>query len=392
VKLSCTLALLSVTLLIAYCGAEDWPLVRANVSGTAVAASKLPDQLEELWTYKAVEPAGFDATAVVAAGIIYVGDSEGTIHAIKLTDGKMVWTKSFEDGGSITAGGAVDRGKLHVADMNGIVRCLSVSDGSEVWHAKVESEVHAGPILHEGKILVTCEAGTLSCFDAVTGDKKWDDFKIDAPLRCSPTIANGRVMLAGCDSLLHAINVSDGSEAFTVPIDGPTGATAAMRDDRVYFGTEGGTFYGIDVRTTGGQVPAVLWSFRDPRRGQPIRSAAAVTEDLVVFGGQGKAVFALDPKSGQPKWTLPTRSRVDSSPVIAGERVVAATSAGKLYLLDATNNGEPIWEADLGGGFTASPAVVDGRVIIGNTDGTLYCFGAKSSTTEGTESTEKQRH
>ena len=55
--------------------------------------------------------------------------------------------------------------------------------------------------------------------------------------------------------------------------------------------------------------------------------------------------------------------------------MVAATAAGKIYLLDAKSN-EVKWEYDAGGGFTASPAVVDGRIILGNTDGTLYCFGS----------------
>jgi outer membrane protein assembly factor BamB len=67
---------------------------------------------------------------------------------------------------------------------------------------------------------------------------------------------------------------------------------------------------------------------------------------------------------------------VESSPVIAGNRVSAATVAGKMYLLDTTN-GDVKWEYDAGGGFTASPAVVDGRIVLGNTDGTLYCFGSK---------------
>jgi outer membrane protein assembly factor BamB len=146
----------------------------------------------------------------------------------------------------------------------------------------------------------------------------------------------------------------------------------------VFFGTEGGTFFAIDVPTNAGQ-PAVAWTFRDPRRGQPIRAAAAVTDELVVFGSQGKAVYGLEPATGKEKWKpLTTRSRIESSPVIAGNQVVAATAAGKIYVLDA-NSGEVKWEHDAGGSFTASPAVVDDRIILGNGDGTLYCFGAKNS-------------
>jgi outer membrane protein assembly factor BamB len=97
----------------------------------------------------------------------------------------------------------------------------------------------------------------------------------------------------------------------------------------------------------------------------------------VVFGSQGKAIYALDPKRSDEKWTIPTRSRVESSPVIAGDLAIAATTAGKLYLIDVVS-GEVKYENDFGGSFVASPAVVDGRILLGNTDGTLYCFGAKS--------------
>ena len=129
---------------------------------------------------------------------------------------------------------------------------------------------------------------------------------------------------------------------------------------------------------TASNAEGVAWTYRDPERGQPIRSAAAVTDKLVVYGSQGKAIYGLDPATGEVKWKVPTRSRVDSSPVIAGDQVVAATERGVLYVLDAAT-GAINWQYDAGGSFTASPAVVDGKIILGNTDGTLYCFGAKQT-------------
>jgi outer membrane protein assembly factor BamB len=355
--------------------ADDWPVVRGDVLGTGVAKSAVPEAPEVLWTYKSKDEAGFDATAVIADGITFVGDSNGTFHAVRLADGTSVWTKDFENG-SFTAGAAIDKDQLVVGDLDGNVRCLALRDGQERWSMKMDAEIFAGPTPHGDDVLVTSESGTLVCLDASNGKERWPAFRIDSPLRCSPTIAGGRVMLAGCDSLLHIINVSDGKETHMVEIDGPTGSTPAMVGNRVFFGTEGGTFYAIDVPADQNQAPAVAWTFRDPKRGQPIRSAAAVTDHLIVYGSQGKAIYGLDPTSHEVKWQVPTRSRVESSPVIAGNRVIAATTAGKLYLLDV-ETGEATWEYEAGGGFTASPAVVDGRIIIGNTDGTLYCFGEK---------------
>jgi outer membrane protein assembly factor BamB len=360
--------------------AEDWPVVRGDTRGTGVAKSFLLANLDVLWTYRAKEDAGFDATAVIADGIIYVGDSVGTFHAVRLADGQPVWTKDFPDS-SFGAGAAIDKDQLFVGDLEGNVRCLALADGDERWSMKMDAEVFAGPIPHGDDVLVTSESGTLVCLASSNGKERWPAFRIDSPLRCSPTIAGGRVMLAGCDSLLHIINVADGKETHSVEIDGPTGSTPAMLGERVYFGTEGGTFFAIDVPADEEKAPAVAWTFRDKKRGQPIRSAAAVTESIIVYGSQGKAIYGLDPATHEPKWQVSTRSRVESSPVIAGDRAIAATSAGKLYLLDLAT-GEAKWEYDAGGGFNASPAVVDGRIIIGNTDGTLYCFGNKDQNSE----------
>ena len=50
--------------------ADDWPLVRGDSFGTGVAQGALPDELEVLWNYSAGKDAGFEATAVIADGVI----------------------------------------------------------------------------------------------------------------------------------------------------------------------------------------------------------------------------------------------------------------------------------------------------------------------------------
>ncbi len=112
--------------------AEDWPLVRGDTFGSGVAHSALSDDLDVLWKYSAGKDAGFDATAIVAEGIVYIGDSAGIFHAIRLADHSVVWTKQFPDSG-FSAGAAYEKGRIYVGDVNGIARCLSASDGSEIW-------------------------------------------------------------------------------------------------------------------------------------------------------------------------------------------------------------------------------------------------------------------
>ena len=78
--------------------------------------------------------------------------------------------------------------------------------------------------------------------------------------------------------------------------------------------------------------------------------------------------------TGKQRWSFTTRARVESSPAIAGTRVIVGSSDGKLYVLDLAS-GKKLWEFDAAAPFPASPAVAGGRVIIGDGDGRLYAFG-----------------
>ena len=78
--------------------------------------------------------------------------------------------------------------------------------------------------------------------------------------------------------------------------------------------------------------------------------------------------------SRKARWAFTTRARVDSSPAIAGNRVVIGGGDGKLYVLDL-GSGKLVWEFESGAGFSASPAIGNGRIIIGDVDGRVYAFG-----------------
>jgi outer membrane protein assembly factor BamB len=85
-------------------------------------------------------------------------------------------------------------------------------------------------------------------------------------------------------------------------------------------------------------------------------------------------LHALDLKTGKAVWTMMTRARIDSSPVIVNGRIYVGSGDGKLYVVDATS-GKTVFEFEAGGPLTASPAVADGRLVIGSVDGKLFCLG-----------------
>jgi outer membrane protein assembly factor BamB len=98
-----------------------------------------------------------------------------------------------------------------------------------------------------------------------------------------------------------------------------------------------------------------------------------------VFGGRDKILHCVSRKDGKSLWSFATKGKVDSSPVICGDKVIVGSDDGRLYLvaLDSpTPNGKELWKYEIGQPIGSSPAVAQGKVVIGCDDGNVYCFGS----------------
>lgn len=348
----------------------DWPLIRGDANATGVAETTLARPLDILWTYES-DKSAFAATASIVDGTVYIGDVDGTFHAVKLADGTPQWKRKFDNIGFI-AGSAVVDGRIYCVDYDGVVHCLAVADGAPQWTYDTKSSLYAAPNVWNSRVLIVTDGGELVSLDAANGNEQWK-FTIDQPLRCWPTVVAGRVLVAGCDGLLHSVDVESGKDVESIEIGGPADGMPAVFGDHVYFCTAGGVFYGAEVKPL-----RAIWQYVHKGQSEEIH-AAAVTDKAVILGTHDKRIVALDPEKGGELWSFPLRARAESSPIVAGDLVVAATIRGRIHALELATSKE-VWSTDVGGRFTASPAVSDGRVVIGNEDdGILYCIGGKKS-------------
>jgi outer membrane protein assembly factor BamB len=367
---------------------DAWPMARGCPAGTGRSATTFRLPLAERW-HRGFEKTAFGAVPAIADGAIYLGDLDGTFHALDLATGTTRWTFKAEAAGFPSAAAVSLDPALPlvvVGDDTGVVRAFDRTTGRIAWEYETEGEVSGGPTIlaasgagpKQARVLVGSQDASLSCLELAAGKLLWKHSIADQ-IRCSPTVARtadgDRVFLAGCDGKLHVIDAENGEERAAVPIGGPTGTTPATAGDRVFFGTEGGGFFAIDFLEA-----SVAWQTPAAVNAQSYRSSAAIAGDLVVVGSRGKAVEAFSRSDGSRMWRHPLRGRVDASPVVAataGGRSVAivADAAGKIVALDAAT-GETTWEFDAGGGFSAGAAVASGHVVIASEDGTVWCFSS----------------
>lgn len=371
--------------------ADAWPFVRGCLAGTGRSAATLRLPLVEAWR-RDFEKTAFGATPVIAAGTIYLGDLDGTFHALALDTGGTTWTfKADEAGFPSAAAVSLDPAfpLVVVGDDAGVVRAFDRDTGAVKWTYATDGEISGGPtiILSAAgpRVLVGSQDASLSCLSLGDGAVVWKHSIADQ-IRCAPTVvetpAGPRVFIAGCDGKLHVIDVATGEPTAAVAIDGPTGTTPAAVGDRVFFGTEGGGFFAIDV-----VKQDIAWRMQSAVPGQSYRSSAALTEQFAIVGSRGRAIEAFRLTDGGRAWRTPMRGRVDAAPIIVmasgrttgkptpREVAIVADAAGKIMAVEATT-GAKAWEFEAGGRFDAGAAVASGRVVIASDDGTVWCFAS----------------
>jgi outer membrane protein assembly factor BamB len=344
----------------------DWPVFRGNSQLTGVAGSTLPDRLEVRWKYELGE--GTSSTAAIAVGVVYVGADNGKLVALDLRTGKPKW--EFRAADAIQSAPTIVAGLVIFGDEAGVVQACDTQTGVLRWSFKTNGRVISSANSKEDRLVFGSYDGGLYCLRIGDGGLIWK-YDVGERVHGTPAIADEFVLVAACDGNLHVVGLSDGALVRKVALGSVSGAAAAVRGSRVFLGT-----YGEQVLAIDWQAGQVLWRFEDPKRQFPFLSSAAVTDELVIVGGQDKRLRGLEADTGKERWQLAVKGKIDSSPVVVGQRVFVGSADGSLYGVEL-KSGKELWRFEAGGTISASPAVGEGCLVVGTEEGMFYCFGEK---------------
>ena len=343
--------------------AGDWPVFRGNASQTGVADSDLPDKLAVRWSFKG--QASIESSPIIAGATVFVATTNGKLYALDLASGMKKWEY---DAGPLKATPAARNGTVYVGDLKGNFHAVDAVSGKKRWMLSVDADIHGPANFARDNILFGSDDHHLYCVSA-KGEIVWQ-CETKEKIRSGPAVHGDHVFVAGCDQALHIIEIATGKEVNAVPLGGHVGASVALAGGHVYVGNMANQFLAVDWNKKN-----VLWQFEARKGAQPFYSSAAVTDDLVIAGSRDKNIRAWKRGAGVPAWEFPTKGRVDSSPVVAGKRVIVGSLDGHLYVLDLARGSE-IARFDLGS-IASSPAVGGQCVVVATFQGDVYCLAAK---------------
>ena len=238
--------------------------------------------------------------------------------------------------------------------------------------------------VYDGDGIVFIYTDALHALDAETGEQKWEFGASLGGLGVATPIlgANGLVYIA-CPQGLYAVNKRTGKAVWRCPTGTAGGATCAVGKDGTVYAYVSLRFIALD-----GKTGAKKWEVPAPNPHTNVAyispSVTLGVQGTVVFGGKDQKVYALDCRTGNPRWVRDMGDQYlnMSSPAIGDDGTIYIGSqsgkAGRMNALDG-DTGRILWQVDLPDSLVTSPALGDnGLLYLGNGDHNVYALDHKS--------------
>jgi outer membrane protein assembly factor BamB len=293
-----------------------------------------------------------NANALFGGGVSVEGDKLfatnglGDVVAMNIADGATVWRK--RPGGPLRGAPTLSNGNAYVVSQDNQIFALRQSDGNVEWTAGATLEVSgvfgvAAPAAAQGTVVAGFSSGELTAYRYENGRALWQDALSRTSISTSvgtisdidaePVIDQGRVYAIGSGGRMVALELVTGQRIWEINAGGI--ASPAVSGDWVFAVTDEARLLCI-ARTTG----RVRWSAQLPR-----------------WRNQKK-------KQGSINWV---------GPVLAGGRLIAASSRGELAYVSPTDGAVQL-TPKAGKSFSLQPVVANNTLYLLEDDGRLTAW------------------
>jgi len=282
------------------------------------------------------------------------------------------------------------------------------------WKIGLPGEGHSSPVVWGDRVFVTSVdektlTGTILCVNASDGRELWRAphalgkvpmNTLNSYASATPALDGKHVYVAwpGVEETTLAALTHDGKEAWTAKLPGSrarhgVGSSPITFGDKVFLSREQDKGSG-DIPSAwfalDSQTGRIQWRYEHPENANASYSTPCVYEDgqgrsQLILSSNSHGVSGVDPGTGKLLWKTPAAlpARVVSSPVMAGELIVATCGEGARGIRMAavkppagdSSTGTEVYALERGVvSYVPTPIVYDGLLFLFHDQGTVSCL------------------
>ena len=316
----------------------------AKATGQPLLTSLFPLQLGwivDLGPGPVAKPAHDDVHA-------YVPLRDGTLTAVRLSDGMVTWTVEQPTRFSVATGAGI----VIVADATSLV-ALRASDAQVLWKVDMGSPVSAAPLWDTGWLVVMLENGEVVALRGIDGHELWR-LPLHGALLGQPSIGGTELFVPVDDGRVVAVDLQTGNRLWERTLGGSPQEILPL--DAVFVGATDNYFYRLSRRNG-----SVDWRWRT---GGDIVGTPAFDEDRVFFVSLDNILRSLDRGSGVQRWRQPLDGRPSSGPILIDDVLLVSGVSPILRTFDAAT-GRPANRLQAPGELAAPPVLLAATTDVG---------------------------
>lgn len=262
--------------------------------------------------------------AVVKEGVAYIANARGTVFALDMRNGKIIWRRETPHG-KMASSPAIWRDQVIVHGMDGHVWVRSRTDGRLLWHYTVGSPVESSPVVIDGVDVFGAWNGTITALDLRTHKVLWRHSG-GCKVTSSAALAGSTLYIGDYCGRLLALRVGNGTLRWSRSVNGRVYGTPAIEAGRVFVPS-----------STGGSLTAFSTSGRYLWRrstGSYVYSSPAVAEGRVFFGAYNGVFYALRASDGATLWSHGTGGPISGAATVVDGVAYAGSFAHRILGVD----------------------------------------------------------
>lgn len=233
--------------------------------------------------------------------------------------------------------------------------------------------------LGEKSLYVQSELGTLTTFDAETGERKWVS-QIGSNIGSNMRVVElGELLMVSSGMSLYAVQANDGNVRWRASLGFATSASPSGSGAMLYFPTNNGTLYAVDINklnemhvkgTLTREAPlAIKWKFITSN---PINLSPICTDHYVSFVGADGTVYSVAAANHELRFRFSAGAKLSAPLVMTPKSFIVTADNFHIYNINQAT-GQVFWQFVSGPKITRSPRVVGEHVFVAPDHGSLFC-------------------